>query len=89
LAAGAGIFCDILTVVQNSYVLATKRGAKTVFKLKNYPKYRKINAIDTKNSKVPSPKCTFLRTKCQKANLNIEKTVASATFFIQMFHIYY
>ena len=30
---------------------------------------------------VPSPKCTFLRPKCEKTNINIDKTLASATSF--------
>ena len=30
---------------------------------------------------VPSPKCTFLRPKCEKTNINIEKTLSNATCF--------
>jgi hypothetical protein len=45
-------FYDILTVVQNSYFLATNGGVKIIFKLKLYPKSLKIYPIDTEDSKI-------------------------------------
>jgi hypothetical protein len=40
-------------------------------------KYSEFPSVDL----VPSPKCTFLRPKREKTNINIEKTLVSATCF--------
>jgi hypothetical protein len=52
LAAAAGSFYDILTVVQKSYFFAKNGGVKTIFKLKTPPKKFKNPPYPYKDSKM-------------------------------------
>jgi hypothetical protein len=90
-------FYDILTVVQKSYFFAKTEEWRQFSNSKHYPKSLKIHPIDIKIVKyselasvdlVPRPKCTFLRQNCEKKIYKRRKTLASATCFIQMFHLY-
>jgi hypothetical protein len=97
-AAAAGSFLRYLDRGPKELFLATNRGVlvKKIFKLKTLPpKSFKIHSIVTKDSKiqwigfsrliVPSPKCTFLPSNCEKTNINIaEKHLPVLHIVIQM-----
>ena len=88
------LFCDFLQFDrlrgrgQESYFLATNRGAKTIFNSKhNQLRNRKIHAIDTKDSKIQWIYFNGFSTKPKKTNVNIEKTLANATCFDKLFQM--
>ena len=88
-------FYDILTVVQKprsednfekprsednfQTQSTTQKVLKSTLSILKTVKYSELALVDL----VPSPKCTFsrafLRPKCEKNNINIEKILASAT----------
>ena len=88
----------ILTVIQNSYCFSDNPRSEDYFKTQNTTqkvekstlsilkivKYIEFTSADL----VPSLKCTFRRPKCEETNIDIEKTLASATCFDSKVHIY-
>jgi hypothetical protein len=71
------LFCDFLKFYAGYASMQAAFYEISTLSILTIVKYSEFTSMDL----VLSPKCTFLRSECEKTNVNIEKTLASATCF--------